>query len=86
MAKFRTCDYNQMNILPVSIDNQISRIKGFVKETRDFKALKNTKEQQTEGRQITGKVKVNIQWKLFCMVHNLEKIVNFGNSFAFATQ
>ncbi len=24
MAKFRTCDYDQMNILPVSIDNQIS--------------------------------------------------------------
>ena len=35
---------------------------------------------------LRGKVKVNIQWKLFCMVHNLEKIVNFGNSFAFATQ
>jgi transposase len=35
---------------------------------------------------LRGKVKVNIQWKLFCIVHNLEKIVNFGNSFTLATQ
>ncbi len=34
---------------------------------------------------LRGKVKVNIQWKLYCMVHNLEKIANFGNSFALAT-
>jgi transposase len=25
-----------------------------------------------------GKIKVNIQWMLYCMVHNIEKIVNFG--------
>jgi transposase len=25
-----------------------------------------------------GKLKVNIQWLLYCMVHNIEKIVNFG--------
>ena len=34
---------------------------------------------------LRGKVKVNIQWKLYCIVHNLEKIVNYGNSFALAT-
>ena len=27
---------------------------------------------------LRGKVKVNIQWLLYCMVHNIEKIVNFG--------
>jgi hypothetical protein len=34
---------------------------------------------------LRGKVKVNIQWKLFCIVHNLEKIVNFGTSYMLAT-
>jgi hypothetical protein len=27
---------------------------------------------------LRGKVKVNIQWKLYCMVHNIEKIARFG--------
>ena len=27
-----------------------------------------------------GKVKVNIQWLLYCMVHNIEKIANFGST------
>ena len=25
-----------------------------------------------------GKVKVNIQWMMYCMVHNIEKIMNYG--------
>ena len=29
---------------------------------------------------LRGKIKVNIQWLLYCMVHNLEKIVNYGFS------
>jgi transposase len=31
---------------------------------------------------LRGKIKVNIQWLLYCMVHNIEKIVNFGPEFA----
>jgi hypothetical protein len=31
---------------------------------------------------LRGKVKVNIQWKLCCLVHNIEKILNFGECFA----
>ena len=27
---------------------------------------------------LRSKVKVNIQWLLYCMIHNIEKIVNFG--------
>ncbi|MGO9175466.1 MAG: IS1182 family transposase [Desulfobaccales bacterium] len=27
---------------------------------------------------LRGKVKVNIQWLLYCMVHNIEKITNYG--------
>ncbi len=27
---------------------------------------------------LRGKVKVNIQWLLYCMVHNIEKILNYG--------
>jgi len=31
---------------------------------------------------VRGKPKVNVQWKLFCIIHNIEKIVNFGASLA----
>jgi hypothetical protein len=27
---------------------------------------------------LRGKVKVNIQWLLYCMVHNIEKVANYG--------
>jgi transposase len=33
---------------------------------------------------LRGKSKVNIQWKLYCIVHNIEKILNYGQSFAIA--
>jgi hypothetical protein len=29
---------------------------------------------------LRGKVKVNIQWLLYCMVHNIEKITNYGST------
>jgi hypothetical protein len=31
---------------------------------------------------LRGKVKVNIQWLLYCMVHNIEKILNYGFAYA----
>jgi hypothetical protein len=31
---------------------------------------------------LRGKIKVNIQWLLCCIVHNIEKIANFGLGFA----
>jgi len=31
---------------------------------------------------LRGKPKVNVQWLLFCTIHNIEKIVNFGSGFA----
>ena len=31
---------------------------------------------------LRGKAKVNIQWLLYCMVHNIEKIANYGLRFA----
>jgi transposase len=30
-----------------------------------------------------GKIKVNIQWVLYCMIHNIEKIVNYGVNYGF---
>ena len=33
---------------------------------------------------LRGKVKVTIQWKLYCLMHNIEKILNYGKSFAIA--
>jgi transposase len=33
---------------------------------------------------LRGRLKVNIQWMLYCLVHNIEKLANFGTSFAMA--
>jgi transposase len=30
---------------------------------------------------LRGRDKINIQWKLYCLVHNIEKILHFGTSF-----
>ena len=29
---------------------------------------------------LRGKIKVNIQWMLYCMVHNIEKIMNYATA------
>jgi transposase len=31
---------------------------------------------------LRGKIKVNIQWLMFCLVHNIEKILNYGIAYA----
>ena len=31
---------------------------------------------------LRGRIKVNIQWMLYCLVHNIEKIMNFGKNYA----
>lgn len=33
---------------------------------------------------LRGTIKVGIQWKLYCLVHNIEKILNYGKTFAMA--
>ena len=33
---------------------------------------------------LRGRLKVNIQWMLYCLVHNIEKILNFGARYAMA--
>jgi hypothetical protein len=33
---------------------------------------------------LRGKIKVNIQWMLYCLVHKIEKIINFGKTYAIA--
>jgi transposase len=33
---------------------------------------------------LRGRIKVNIQWVLYCLVHNIEKIINFGKSYVMA--
>jgi transposase len=34
---------------------------------------------------LRGRVKVSIQWMLYCLVHNIEKVLHFGASYAMAT-
>jgi IS5 family transposase len=29
---------------------------------------------------VRGRIKVNIQWLLYCMVHNIEKILHYGRA------
>jgi hypothetical protein len=31
---------------------------------------------------LRGKRKVNVQWNLFCMIHNMKKIQRYGSGFA----
>jgi transposase len=31
---------------------------------------------------LRGKIKVNIQWLMYCLVHNIEKIMNYGMAYA----
>ncbi|MDI6809038.1 MAG: transposase [Candidatus Eisenbacteria bacterium] len=31
---------------------------------------------------LRGRRKVNIQWRLYCLVHNIEKILHYGATFA----
>jgi transposase len=33
---------------------------------------------------LRGQIKVTIQWMLYCLVHNIEKIINFGKSYSMA--
>jgi hypothetical protein len=33
---------------------------------------------------LRGKIKVNIQWLLYCIVHNIGKILSFGFKYAFS--
>lgn len=33
---------------------------------------------------LRGQIKVNIQWMLYCLVHNIEKIINFGKTYRMA--
>jgi anaerobic ribonucleoside-triphosphate reductase len=32
---------------------------------------------------LRGRIKVNIQWLLYCMVHNIGKILNYGFKYAY---
>jgi hypothetical protein len=33
---------------------------------------------------LRGRIKVTIQWMFYCLVHNIEKIINFGKSYTMA--
>lgn len=45
----------------------------------------NVREQKRMDRfTLRGRHKVNIQWRLYCLVHNIEKILHYGESYALA--
>ena len=46
----------------------------------------NIREQKRMHRfLLRGKTKVNIQWCLYCLVHNIEKLINYGTGKALCT-
>ncbi len=42
-------------------------------------------QKQMDRFTLRGRQKVNVQWTLFCLVHNIEKILNYGESNAKAS-
>ena len=32
---------------------------------------------------LRGKIKVNVQWLLYCMIHNIGKILRYGSNYGF---
>jgi hypothetical protein len=42
-------------------------------------------QKQMDRFTLRSRAKVNIQWTLFCLVHNIEKIANFGQQYAKAS-
>jgi hypothetical protein len=75
MAKFKTYDYRQRVLLPVSLEDQL------MPGTLEF-AIHNLVEKRLDMAICQGKyrneIKVNIQWLMFCLVLNIEKILNYG--------
>ena len=111
MAKYKSYNYSQTVMLPVSLEDQLTpgtlafAINTLVEEEeRNYSQEMIAKIDTKRGRELYphriaivepvfanirtnkrldrfslwGKIKVNIQWLLYCMVHNIEKIVNFG--------
>ena len=44
--------------------------------------LQKSENQRMKVKEKVDVIKVTIQWLLYCMVHNIEKIANFGPPFA----
>jgi hypothetical protein len=75
MARYKTYDYRQRVLLPVSLEDQL------MPGTLEF-AIHTLVEKRLDRFTLRGKIKVNIQWLMFCLVHNIEKILNYGMAYA----
>ena len=75
MAKYKTYNYSQTVLLPVSLEDQL------MPGTLEF-AIHTLVEKRMDRFTIRGKDKINVQWLLSCMVHNIEKILNYGVTYA----
>jgi hypothetical protein len=74
MAKYKRYDYKQSLMIPVSVEEQLvypQRIA--IVEPVFANILVNIR---MDKFNLGGKIKVNIQWLLYCMVHNIEKAAN----------
>ena len=71
MAKYKNYDYSQSLLIPVSLEEQL------MPGTLEF-AIHTLVGGRMDRLSLRGKIKVNIQWLLYCMVHNIEKVANYG--------
>jgi len=108
MARYKPYDYNQLIMIPVSLEEQLipgtleyaihhlieERIDNVDSRTTYSKRLgivepvfgKIRAQKRLDRFTLRGKIKVNIQWMLYCLVHNIEKILHFGAAYAMTAQ
>jgi len=87
MARYKTHDARQVKLIPVSFADQIlpgtfayalNEIVDHLQQTDLIvePAFGNRKNKGMDRFALRGKNKVNTQWQLFSLVHNIEKIAS----------
>jgi hypothetical protein len=66
MAKYKHYDFSQSILIPVAFEELL------IPGTLEF-AIPIRTQRRMDRFTLRGKIKVNIQWMLYCMVHNIEK-------------
>ncbi|MEW6287354.1 MAG: transposase [Chloroflexota bacterium] len=71
MAKFKPCNDNQLIMLPISLQEQL--VPGSLEYT-----ISEVEDKHMNRFTLRTKRKVDMQWRLYAMVHNIGKIHAFG--------
>ncbi|MDY6879162.1 MAG: hypothetical protein SV686_02825 [Thermodesulfobacteriota bacterium] len=91
MARYKHVNHDQMAMVPVLLEEQLLpgtleyAIDHIFGERLDLKIFDARYCKDETGRKAIDPkvlVKINIQWRLYCLVHNPEKIFTFGKTYA----